>query len=114
MTSQETYQQLADILSREGLDVNQISSILGMPLETAIILAGLVLSVIIIWSLIWKGLALWKSAKSNHKIWFIIILIINTVGILEILYIYVFSKIKLEKSKEKIKKPMEKSKKKFI
>jgi hypothetical protein len=45
-----------------------------------------------IWSLIWKGIALWKAAKNNDKAWFVALMIINTLGILEIFYIYVFSK----------------------
>ena len=49
------------------------------------------LLVVVIWSLVWKGIALWKSARKGHLIWFIVLLIVNTVGILEILYIYVFS-----------------------
>jgi len=53
---------------------------------------GIVVILFIIWSFIWKGLALWKSARSGSKVWFIILLLVNTVGILEILYIYVFSK----------------------
>jgi len=40
-----------------------------------------------IWSLSWKGLALWHAAKRNEKWWFIGILIINTIGILEICYL---------------------------
>lgn len=47
---------------------------------------------IVIWSVIWKGIALWKSARNNHSGWFIVFLLINTMGILEILYIYIFSK----------------------
>ena len=47
-----------------------------------------------IWELIWKAIALWKAARNNHKVWYVIILIINTIGILPILYIYVFSKKK--------------------
>ncbi len=43
------------------------------------------------WVFVWKGLALWKSARAGSKWWFIALLVINTVGILEILYIYVFS-----------------------
>ena len=35
-----------------------------------------------IWSLVWKGLALWKSSKKNNLIWFIALLIFNTLGIL--------------------------------
>ncbi len=48
----------------------------------------------ILWMLPWKGLALWKSARKNHKKWFIALLIINTLAILEILYIFIFSKRK--------------------
>ena len=44
------------------------------------------------WSLFWKGLALWKSARRGEKWQFIILLIVNTLGLLEILYLFVFSK----------------------
>ena len=50
------------------------------------------LGVLIIWSLVWKGIALWKAARNSHKAWFVIMLIVNTVGILEIIYIYGFAK----------------------
>jgi len=63
--------------------------------------------IILIWTLVWKGLALWKSARKNSPVWFIILLVVNTLGILEILYIFVFSKINL---KVKSKKPIKKSK----
>ena len=43
------------------------------------------------WTLVWKGLALWKAAQKESKPWFIVLLLVNTVGILEILYIFVFS-----------------------
>ena len=56
--------------------------------------AGLFFWSILVWSLIWKGMALWKAAKLDSRNWFIAILIINTFGILDILYIYVFSKKK--------------------
>ncbi|MES3004974.1 MAG: DUF5652 family protein [Patescibacteria group bacterium] len=32
-------------------------------------------------------MALWKAAQLSHKNWFIIILLINTLGILDIIYI---------------------------
>jgi len=50
------------------------------------------LTVLIIWSLIWKGFALWKSARNNQPAWFVCLLVINTAGILEILYIAFFQK----------------------
>jgi len=56
----------------------------------------------VIWSLIWKGLALWKSAHKNSTTWFIVLLIVNTLGILEILYIFIFSKISINRSPKKV------------
>jgi len=52
------------------------------------------LIVILIWSLVWKLLAFWKSARKKQVIWFIVFALVNTIGILEILYIYVFSDMK--------------------
>jgi hypothetical protein len=73
--------------------------------------AALVLVMVIsIWTLIWKGLALWKASKKNSVPWFIILLVVNTLGILEILYIYVFSKIKLKGKKLKMSKEKKKKK----
>lgn len=54
----------------------------------------LLIILIALWTIPWKGIALWKSARLNQKIWFIVILIINLAGILAILYIFIFSKIK--------------------
>jgi len=47
--------------------------------------------VLIFWSLYWKGTALWRAARNGDKGWYIVMLIVNTAGILEILYLYVFS-----------------------
>jgi hypothetical protein len=49
---------------------------------------------ILIWSFIWKGLALWKAARLEQKAWFVVLLLVNTLGILEILYLYIFSATK--------------------
>ena len=46
---------------------------------------------LIAWLLIWKGWALWRAARNEAKAWFIILLIINSLGILEIFYIFGFS-----------------------
>lgn len=54
-----------------------------------------------IWSLVWKGLALWRAARKNDKTWYIVLLIVNTVGILEIIYLYLVSPA--EKSGKKTK-----------
>ncbi len=47
-----------------------------------------------LWILPWKGVALWKAARRDQVAWFIVFLFINTLAILEILYIFVFSKNK--------------------
>lgn len=47
-----------------------------------------------LWTIPWKGVALWKSARNGHKIWFIALLLLNTLAILEIIYIFFFSKKK--------------------
>ena len=50
--------------------------------------------ILIIWSLVWKGLAMWKAARKGSKVWFIVFLLVNTVGLLEIIYYYYWSKRK--------------------
>lgn len=51
-----------------------------------------VIFLVILWVLPWKGFALWKAARLQHKWWFVALFVINTLAILEILYIFVFSK----------------------
>ena len=52
---------------------------------------GWIFIIITLWSLPWKGVALWKASKRKEKKWFIALLVLNTFGILEILYIFIFS-----------------------
>ncbi len=49
----------------------------------------------VIWSLLWKGLALWRSAKRGDMWWFIAFLFINTLGILEIVYLFAVTGAKI-------------------
>ena len=56
------------------------------------LVGGVLFVAVIVWTIVWKGLALWKSARTDSKVWFIVFLIANTLGILEILYLYIFSK----------------------
>ena len=51
---------------------------------------------IILWAIPWKGVALWRAARNRHKKWFIALLLVNTVAILEIIYIFYFSKPRSE------------------
>lgn len=45
--------------------------------------------VLILWDIVWKIIAMWKSARNNHLIWFICIIVFNTIGILPIVYILI-------------------------
>jgi hypothetical protein len=46
------------------------------------------LIVIVAWTVSWKGLALWKAARSGAKIWFVVLLLVNSLGLLDILYYF--------------------------
>lgn len=47
------------------------------------ILAGLMALIVVIL----KGYSLWYAAKRDEKWWFIILLVVNTMGILELIYL---------------------------
>ena len=51
---------------------------------------------VLVWVLPWKGVALWRAAKNTHRAWFIAMLVLNTLAILPIIYIFFFSKKKKE------------------
>ena len=54
-----------------------------------------------LWSLLWKGIALWKATKNDQRNWFVVMLVINTVGILEIVYLFFFAKKRMKLSEFK-------------
>ena len=56
------------------------------------LIVSVLLVVLIVWTLVWKGLALWKAAGLRQKWWFILLLVLNTAGILEIIYYFFVSK----------------------
>jgi len=53
---------------------------------------------IMIWTMVWKGLALWQSAKEGKKTWFVVLFLINSLGILEIIYLFKFSNFRKDRS----------------
>ena len=52
----------------------------------------LLLAILMLWVLPWKGYALWTAARNNHKKWFIAIIVLNTFAILDIFYIFYIAK----------------------
>ena len=78
------------MIPSDSMDVNALNSFIANNLWLMVALA--------MWTLPWKGVALWKAAKRQEMIWFIAILVLNTVAILEIFYIFFVSrKPKIEK-----------------
>ena len=61
-----------------------------------LLLSTQTLLLIVAWTLPWKAVALWKAARNSNKKWFVVLLILNTLAILEIIYIFYFAKKKNE------------------
>lgn len=61
---------------------------------------------LIAWSLAWKGVALWHAARRGEPAWFVALLVINTLGVLEILYLYVFGGIKSKTEQQEPHRPV--------
>ena len=78
--------------------LSELQAVMAPQLSPAI---SILILLAILWTIPWKGVALWKSARNGHKWWFIALLVVNTLAILEILYIFVFSKC--SKPKKKLK-----------
>jgi hypothetical protein len=53
-----------------------------------------ILPVLVLWVIFWKGLALWHSGRRGNAWWFVILLFVNTLGVLEIVYLLVVLKLK--------------------
>lgn len=60
------------------------------------------IALLALWEIPFKGVALWKSARLGHKKWFIVLLLVNSLAILPIYYIYfIAKKYKVESVEEK-------------
>lgn len=57
-------------------------------------LASPIFYILMLWSLYWKGRALWKAARKARKGWFIAILVLHTFGLFDIAYLYLLDKDK--------------------
>jgi len=63
----------------------------GFPFFPNLLLLWLVITLAVVWSMAWKGIALWRAGRNGHLVWFIVLFIFNTLGILPIIYIFAFS-----------------------
>jgi hypothetical protein len=69
-----------------------------------------IIIIVLLWTLPWKAAALWRSARRAQLGWFLVMTVINTLGILEILYIFFFSKNDSKVGSEKVSKSQSKFK----
>jgi hypothetical protein len=79
-----------DVIIPEGSFLEEFNLTLevwqGEPWFTPLIVS------LFIWTIVWDGIALWTAARNNQKNWFIAILLLNTAGIFEILYLKFWQK----------------------
>ncbi|HVB35444.1 MAG TPA: DUF5652 family protein [Patescibacteria group bacterium] len=54
-----------------------------------------ILPFLLLWEGFWKGLALWHSGRRGQPWWFLILLVVNTAGILEMIYLFFVAKLKV-------------------
>ncbi len=62
----------------------------------ALALAAPFIVLAVLWTILWKGLALWHSARRGQYWWFVIMLVVNTLGILEIIYLFFVAGLKFK------------------
>ena len=56
----------------------------------------------VLWTIVLKGLALWHAARGSQKWWFIALLVVNTLGILEIIYLIWFRPVTVAKESKPV------------
>ncbi len=72
--------------------INNWAAIWAMPWTHA---SGPILLLLLLWEGFWKGLALWHSGRRGQQWWFVILLVVNTVGILPMIYLFAVAKLRL-------------------
>ncbi len=60
----------------------------GFSLFPLFALGSILFMILFVAIIVLKGYALWTAAQRNEKGWFIALLIINSIGILELVYLY--------------------------
>lgn len=60
----------------------------------------LIVTIVVLLTIPFKAAALWRAARRGHIGWFLTLIIINSLAILDILYIFVFSNFGIKKKEE--------------
>lgn len=77
--------------SHYGMGFNGAGGLIGFPGF------GGFLALALIWTIAIKGYALWHAARRNEPWWFFFLLVINTFGILELIYLIFVAKVLFSK-----------------
>ena len=72
------------------------------------LILALAFTLLAVWDLVWKGISMWYASRNKQKGWFITLLILNTAGLLPIVYLVWFK----PKKKDFVIAKKEESKKK--
>jgi hypothetical protein len=67
----------------------------GLWLPPSIHALAPVLPVLLLWEGFWKGLALWHSGRRGQPVWFVVLIVVNTIGILPIIYLFAVAHLKV-------------------
>ena len=59
---------------------------------------------VLVWTVAWKAVAAWKAARKGHLVWFVVFFIVNTIGILPIIYLAWFQDVDYNKGKKRVRK----------
>ena len=66
---------------------------------------------VLIWTVVWKAVAAWKAARKGHLVWFVVFFVVNTIGILPIIYLTWFQGVDYKKGKKRVRKVVRKGRK---
>ncbi|CAN5194532.1 hypothetical protein BH09ACT6_BH09ACT6_20500 [soil metagenome] len=60
-----------------------------------------ILGVAVVWGLAWKAASLWRAARDENKPWFAALFVVNSVGFLDALYLFVVSPLRRRATERK-------------
>lgn len=99
---------MSSVLAVENSVADQFIQQLSQSWGVSVEVVALILITFVVWELCWRLAGMWKAAaKKKSLVWFIVLGVFNTLGILPILYIFWFSKIG-EKKQARVVRPKRK------
>jgi len=56
-----------------------------------------IILIVAVWTIFWKVLSLWHAARKGRKGWFILLLLVNSLGLLDAFYLFFVEKVTTKK-----------------